>query len=130
MGLSCGCNYDTDDFDSYWWPAEDFTTCDRKRRTKCHSCAAVIAPGDECVCIRRTRGPKNDIEERIYGCESDAIALGPWWFCRHCGEIMLNLEAYGYCVDYTESMDAQLREHWEMSGFDPQAAEGVGNERP
>ncbi|NMC49047.1 MAG: hypothetical protein GYA47_06430 [Desulfovibrio sp.] len=65
--------------------------------------------------VQRVRGPRNEYEERRFG---DEIALAPYRFCAQCGEILLNLIAYGYCVDIQEPMKDQLLEHWERTGFD------------
>ena len=62
------------------------------------------------------RGPRSVVEERIMG---DEIYIAPWFLCSKCGEILLNLTAYGYCVELQESMEEQLHEHWRLTGFVP-----------
>jgi len=117
MTLSCGCHgFDTDGWDWWYYNPNDFTPYNGKRRTRCCSCQVLIAPGDECVCIDRVRAPRSEIEERIHG---EEIPIASWYLCEKCGEIFLNLTAYGYCVEIQENMTDQLHEHWELTGFVP-----------
>lgn len=117
MSLSCTCD-EWEGANGYWSFRDDevFSVYTGKRRTRCRSCGSVIAPGDEIVLIEMVRYPLTDIEERICG---DEIPLAPYRFCHKCGEISLNLDAYGYCVDITKPMVDLLHEHWELTGFDP-----------
>ena len=50
----------------------------------------------------------------------DEIDMAPYFLCAKCGEIFLNLAAYGYCVDINENMQTQLEGHWQLTGFVPQ----------
>lgn len=108
MGLSCVC---PEEGAWYYGTDEEFRPLRTKRSRRCVSCAVKLRPGAEVLEIWRTRGPNDDIEERIHGDDYDAVPMASWWMCAACGEIFLNLTAYGYCVDFDESMQEQLEEH-------------------
>lgn len=116
MPLSCTC-YDNDDADWYWWKPDDFSKFNASKRKRCCSCNALISIGDDCLEFTRTRLPKNDIEERIYGDGIEAVPLSPWYMCESCGEQYLNLTEYGYCVDINDNMHDLLAEHRNMHGI-------------
>lgn len=120
MGLECGCgDYEWDGESEMYYIPDDFTTMPRKRAVRCKSCKELIRTGDECTVFERLRGASSEIEERIYG---EEVQLAPWWHCAKCGEIYMNLHAYGYCVHPDENMPALLKAHWEITGFDPKRA--------
>jgi hypothetical protein len=74
--------------------------------------------GQEVLKFECFRYPLTDIEEKIFG-NGGEIPLADKFHCEKCGEIFLNLTAYGYCVDLTVNMDELLQEHWEYTGFKP-----------
>lgn len=125
MSLSCGCD-DFLDYDNWYEYPEDFTVYAGKRRVRCKSCSAMISPGEQHVAVPCFRSPLTDIEYKIMG---EEVPLAPIRLCERCGEIMLALVNYGYCVDLNDSMPSQLREHWELVGYSPpNAAHGLAAE--
>jgi hypothetical protein len=115
MGLSCTCKEWYGDPGTWaFFQPKDFTVLTTKRRKRCCSCKALIDVGSDCLRFDRLRAPYNEIEEKILG---DEILIPPHYMCYHCGEIYLNLEAIGYCVNPYESMDELLSEYHEMTGF-------------
>lgn len=116
MPLSCTC-YDNDDAAWYWWRPDDFTILNTKRSRVCCSCKQPVLVGSECLEFTRTRRPRNDIEERIYGDDIEAVPLAPWYMCESCGEQYLNLSEYGYCVNPNDNMHDLLAEHRNMHGI-------------
>jgi hypothetical protein len=69
-----------------------------------------------CLEFERFRDPLTDIEDRIWG---DEVQLANYYLCEPCGEIFLNLEDLGYCLDITENMNECFEEYWELTGFKP-----------
>ena len=116
MPLSCTC-YDIDDAAWYWWPPDDFSKFNASKRKRCCSCNALVEIGKDCLEFTRTRRPKNDIEERIYGDDVEAVPLASWYMCEPCGEQYLNLTEYGYCVTIGDNMHDLLRAHRETHGI-------------
>ena len=108
MSLSCGCDSWGDDA-AWYWNGERFEALVGKRSVRCKACKALIKPGVECWHLDRFRGPRTDIEERIY---SDEVWLAAWHLCERCGDIYSSLTELGFCVDPTESMDSQLAEYY------------------
>lgn len=106
MTLSCGC----DDSGVHAWYFEEcgFSTLKTTRGRRCRSCKTPIKPGATCLELARDRAPRTDLEERIYG---DEVPLATWYLCERCGGIFLSLEELGFCVQPSESMDAQLAEY-------------------
>lgn len=114
-GLSCECGeWDGDGW--YWTAPEDFTRYSRKTRRRCRSCVTMIEIGSVCIEIERSR-KADEIEARIYGDEEN-IPIASWYFCERCGEILLNLISYGYCVDIEKSMPELLKEHHQIHGIE------------
>jgi hypothetical protein len=113
--LSCSCH----DGCSWWYTyKEDFIKLETNKRKRCCSCKVLIDKGSEVIAIERWRNPNTDIEERIHG---DEVPLAFNYLCEKCGEIFLNLQAYGYCgIDPSENMQELLEEHWEYTGFTPE----------
>jgi len=119
MSLSCGCG-DYDGADWWWFHPEDFSTFKRQRGARCNSCGTLVRRGDECVEVHCWRRPKGWVEERIHG-EDGGIPMGSKFMCSKCGEILLNLLAYEYCITLGDNMEECLREHWEITGYTPEA---------
>ena len=107
MSFACGCDDWGDDADWYWNGSE-FRPLDLKRGTRCKACKTLIKPGVVCLGMARFRSPETDIEERIYG---EEVPLADWYLCERCGDIYSSLKELGFCLDLTESMDAQLAEY-------------------
>lgn len=120
MPLSCTC-YDNDDAPWYWWNPDDFAKLKSSKRKRCCSCNSMIDVGSECLEFTRTRRAKNEIEERIYGDDIEAVPLASWYMCESCGEQFLNLTEYGYCVDINDNMHDLLKEHRELKGISVEA---------
>jgi len=131
MTLSCGCDFDLDGCD-WWWEVvrhgeadeQDTTPYPGKRSTRCISCGTRIVPGDQHLAINRYRHPRTFVEERIYG-EDGEIEIAPARMCEDCAEIFGALLAHGYCLSIEEPMRDQLREHWEITGYMPEAERAV-----
>jgi len=119
MSLTCDCGY----FSDYWYiPDKDFKPLATKRRRRCCSCHSLIDVGADSIMLDRYRCPVNDIEERIYG---DEVPLAPRFLCARCGEIYLNLDALGYCYYLGDSLEENLKEYWQLTGF----CKGKANEK-
>ncbi len=112
--LSCICP-EADEPGSWWYfTPDDFTRLDTKRRRRCSSCKELIDIGAECLKFRRERSAYDDLEEEIKGSEID---MPPLWMCEKCGEIFLNLEDVGYCLNPMDDMRDALAEYHELTGF-------------
>jgi hypothetical protein len=112
--LSCSCYIDNPE----WWyyAAEDFTILQTNRRKRCCSCSKLIDIGSSCVELKRARHALTEVEEDICGYE---VPLASWWLCEWCGEMYLNLSELGYCYYAGDDLREDLKEYWEMTGFDP-----------
>lgn len=123
MGLSCSCpDWDKEPGTWCFFPPDDFTVFQGKRRKRCCSCNELIEIGALHLEFHRERAPYNDIEERILG---EEIPMMPLRMCESCGETYLNLSAIGYCLVPTDDMRECLAEYWEETGFVPQAKEAT-----
>ena len=109
--LSCSCDYD---YDWYYYPVDNFTKFELKRRKRCESCRKLINKGEDCLEFECFRDPNSDIEERIYG---DEVPLACQYLCEKCGEIYLNLTDLGYCLSFDQPMEEYLKDYWEITGF-------------
>ena len=118
MSLSCVC-YDDCDADWYYSPDDFFKPYAGKRSTRCRSCQVLIKPGDQALEFTRTRCPRTEIEERIYG-DGDTIPLASWFHCESCGEIYLNLSELKYCLYVEDDMRDNLKEYHKLTGFIPE----------
>lgn len=98
MSISCGCKWDADGEDWYYFCPDDFTKLSTKRSRRCISCGTKIQPGDECVKFQRERNPQHDVEVRIYG-EGGEIPMAPWFMCEECGGVYLSITELGYCIN-------------------------------
>ena len=117
--LSCSCpDWEFDDEWEGWlyYGPSDFSVFDKKRRKRCCSCKELIDIDSLCLEFGRTRYPRTEIEDRIYG-EGNEIEIASYFMCDKCGEQYLNLEALGYCIDITDNMFDLLEEYQEMTRF-------------
>lgn len=114
MGLSCDCGYD--DAEWFYDYEEDFTKLKTPKRKRCCSCKKLIDIDDTVVTIKRNREPKTNIEQRIFG-DGPTVALADWYLCEWCGEMFLNLQSLGYCIDFRDSMETLVGEYQQMTGF-------------
>ena len=114
MSLSCSCG--SGDFERWYYPPEDFDNLKANRRQRCYSCGKLIDLGSDCLIFERQRSPYTYIEEKIYG---DEVPLANKYMCGPCGEIFLNLTAIGYCINIGGHMKEELREYWDITGFQP-----------
>lgn len=118
MSLSCSCGYDDYDADWYFSLVDDFSILKSRRSKRCCSCKELIKPGAVVVEFWRYRYPRTEVEVKILG-EDAEIPLASWFMCEACGEIFLNINALGYCVDIGEdNMHNILEEYKHESGFD------------
>jgi hypothetical protein len=115
MSLSCSCP-EWEGEGEFYIPPDDFSIFNRNRSKKCASCKSRIAKDMCCLEIKRFRGPITEIEAKIFG-EDGEINLASKFLCESCGEIFLNLEAAGFCVEPTAHMHELLEEYHELSGF-------------
>lgn len=110
MPLTCYCEGDAD---WYFVAAEDFAPLATKRRQRCRSCGALINIGADCLRFTRTREPRTDIEESIYG-DGDTVPLADYYNCEVCGGLFMALSERGYCVAPNEDMRELAREHGQL----------------
>ena len=105
MPLTCSCPWDGE-FEWYWWRPNGYSVMPIGRaRKRCTSCHILIPHGSIVARIARTRGPKDVIEERIYGEDDDAISLAPAFLCERCADLYFSLTELGFeCVSPYESM--------------------------
>ena len=116
MTLSCTC-FEWDGEGFAWYAPNDFTRLHVARRKRCCSCNKLIDLDSEVLKFNRIRYPISDVEEKIYG-EDGEIPMAPWYMCEGCGEIFLNLDELGYCIDIElDSMPELLKDYHEMTGF-------------
>lgn len=132
MSLSCSCS----EWDGEGWyyvlaektispgdsktprEIEYFFPLATKRSRRCCSCSAIIKPGDLSLVFKRWRGSTQFEYDRL-GWEE--VKIAPWFMCESCGEIYLNLEAVGYCVNIDDYMPNLLEEHREVNGIEVEA---------
>jgi hypothetical protein len=112
MPLSCSC--DSDEYDSYYEPPNDYRTYPvATRRKKCSSCGDFINGGSACTEFKRYRFARTDIEEKIYG-EGCEIWLASVWLCERCSDLYFSFEELGYeCVGPWENMVELAKEYGE-----------------
>lgn len=114
----CSCHEWERDYGSWaWFPPDpkDFTRFSEKRRRRCENCNELVNIGAPCLEFPRLRAPRDEIEERIKG---EEIPYHELLLCEKCGEIWLNLDALGYCVEPWDLED-QLAEYHEETGWEP-----------
>lgn len=120
MSLSCSCDeYEVDGDNWGYLMPSDFSKLETTRRKRCCSCKKLIDKGDIVLSFERFRGARSDIEERIWG---DEVYLANWYMCECCGEIFLNLQEAGFCLDIADDMRKNLKEYHSLTGFIPEAA--------
>ena len=122
MSISCGWG---DDYDWYYIPDEWFSPLDKKRSRRCVSCNEKVKVGEECLKLSCYRTPNCEYEENRFG---DEVPLADKFYCEKCGEIFLNLNAYGYCISIGGNIMDDLRDHWDATGFVHPSATGGGEE--
>lgn len=105
--LSCYCDIDSAEW--YYTPARDFEPFPIGRRKRCCSCKELINILEPCVELFRI-GYDEDGNEK---------ELSSWFICEECGEIFFNLEAAGYCYYAGDSLQENLRDYWDITGFEP-----------
>ena len=129
MSLSCSCNeWDGDGW--YWVLAEKtiargdgnvpreveyFFPLESARAKRCCSCGEKIHPGALALRFNRWRGATAFEYDRL-GWEE--VKIAPWFMCESCGEIFLNLDNVGYCIDISDFMPHLLEEHREIHGIE------------
>jgi len=113
MSLSCSCDY-SDDPSWYVWVPDDYSEMPAfKRRKRCSSCGELIDAGSVVAVFERTRSPRSDIEEAIYG-EGDTIQLADQYLCETCADLFFSLREIGFtCVMPDENMRDLVREYAE-----------------
>ena len=116
VSLSCECS-DWDGEGWAYWKSSDFIEFKRNRRKRCCSCKEMIEIGSLCVEFERFRLPISEVEERIVGGEDVGVPLASYLMCEKCGEIFMNLDYLGYCIDITENMNDYLERYHEFTGF-------------
>jgi len=119
MSLTCqNDDGDGDYADWFYTEAHDFTVLDTKRGRKCCSCGGWIKVGAQVLKFFCTRGAKDEIEERIYGDDSDAICMPTKYMCEACGDLALNLQEMGYCTPPGDDMRETVREYADMVKYE------------
>ena len=114
MPLSCSCDFP--DYPSWYvWAPHDYSEMPKfKRRKRCSSCGELIDAGSVVAKFKRTREPRSDIEESIYG-EGDTIYLADQYLCETCADLFFSLQELGFeCVMPTDNMRSLVREYAEM----------------
>lgn len=114
--LSCSCDFDSDDYESFYYDPVDFSTLGASKRKRCISCNELVNIGAVVVAFDWYRRPQDEIEER---CKGDEIRMATQYMCEKCGEQYLNLTELGFCVDIRENMLDVLKEYQAMTGFKP-----------
>lgn len=126
MSLSCSCS----DWDGDGWgwilaekvitrgegriPAEIeyFFPLGTKRARRCCSCRCLINVGDLALKFKRIRSSTEFEADRLGW---DEVSMAPWFMCYECGEIFLNLDSAGFCIDISEHMASLMAEYREMA---------------
>jgi len=109
MALSCSCDFEPSDFDTFWMDHSDFKPLAGKNRKRCCSCENQISISSETMEFYRFRYSKHEIEERIYG---EYVPLAGHFMCEECAGLYLALEELGYgCLDVTEPMKGYIEEY-------------------
>lgn len=114
--LSCSCS---DDYESWYIPADDFAPLNTVRSRKCASCGERIPVGALALRLWGYRQPRGDYEESRFG---DEVPIADLFYCEECGEIDMNLRELGYCLNVGDKRE-DLQEYWKMTGFDPKRYE-------
>jgi len=113
MSLSCSCDFDPSDYETWWEGHSKFKPLESKRRKRCCSCEELIEITSEVIEFYNYRRPKDDIEERIHG--DEGVALASSFMCEDCGGLYLALDELGYgCLDISGSMRDYVAEYNQM----------------
>lgn len=114
MSLTCECGeWDMGPGSIGYYLPTGYTVHKGKRRIKCDSCGAAVAPGDTCTKWPRYKIPESEVEIRIYG-EDGEIERSPLCHCERCADLYFSLAELGYCVDPQESMPDLVKEYAAM----------------
>ena len=102
MPLSCSC--DEWDGDGVGWIVpNDFSELKTKKARRCKSCRALIKPNSQVLEFKRIRYPNSEIELKIYS-EYTELPMASWYLCGDCGEMFMNFDDLGFCVNPDENM--------------------------
>ena len=113
--LSCSCREWDGNGIGYTIPY-DFTNLNTSKRKRCTSCCILIDIGSPVLLFSRFRATRTEVEVNIYG-EDGKVKLCNHYLCDKCGEIYLNLDVLGYCLDPRKDMTEYLLEYHEMTNF-------------
>ena len=103
MPLECYCG-DEGYFDWSWYPPEDYTVLNTKRRQRCKSCKKLIDVGATVIKFDRFK-----LDE--FG-EEHSLAF--WYYCEVCADLFFTFDELGYCLYLPENMHHLLREYQDM----------------
>lgn len=114
MPLTCSCDYDGDEPAWYVYSPSDYSEMPIfKRRRRCSSCDELIDGGAIVAKFNRSRCPRSDIEEAIYG-DGPTIPLATQYICETCADLYFSLYELGFeCVTPDENMRELVREYAE-----------------
>ena len=101
--LTCECDFD--DYETYWYPPKDFSKATKKE--KCVSCNEKIEVGSDCLQFDILSADEDGNE-----CKDSENFM-----CQWCGDIFLNLNNLGYCINLDDNMHDLLKEYWQLTGF-------------
>lgn len=123
--MSLTCEHESDgDADWFYTQPEDFSILSIKRSRRCCSCGERIAVGSLVLKFYCNRPPKNEIEERIYGDDYEAVPMPTRYMCEPCGDLALNLKELGYCTPPGDDMRETVKEYSELVKFEQDALRG------
>ena len=109
MSLSCGCDFNPEDYDFYWEGFTQFKPMRIGRRKRCVSCKVLINIVSDVIEFYNYRRTREGIEEEIYG---DSFQLASSFMCEECSGLFLSLRELGYdCLDINEPMKHYVSEH-------------------
>ena len=118
MSLTCENDGDGDDAAWYYTTPHDFTILETKRGRRCCSCGEPIKVGAMILKFYCYRPANNEIEERIYGDDYDAVSLPTKYMCEPCGDLALNLQEMGYCTPPGDDMRETVKEYADMARYE------------
>jgi len=102
MPLSCSCN-EWDGEGTGWITPNNFSELRTKKAQRCKSCRVLIRPGQQVLKFKRIRYPNSEIELKIYN-EDTELPMASWYLCSNCGEMFMNFDDLGFCVNPDENM--------------------------
>jgi hypothetical protein len=106
MTIDCACiDYDYGDFTVYWHPSDTLKPLESNRAKRCASCNDLIKIGQPTSQIERFRGPRSDIEERIYG---EEVQIAPYYHCEKCTELSKFIHGMGWCYSLGDNLQKEL----------------------